>query len=93
MTSSNRKMFRVTVPLCVEFTSHRWIRPTKASDVELWCFLWSAPWLNAWINNRDAGDLRRHLAHYGGIVMPEGIDNEAQQKSKILSLEKKEQKK
>ena len=25
------------------FTGHRWIPPTKASDAELWCFLWSAP--------------------------------------------------
>ena len=30
-------------PLCGEFTGHRWIPLTKASDVELWCFLWSAP--------------------------------------------------
>ena len=22
---------------------HRWIRLTKASDAEHWCFLWSAP--------------------------------------------------
>ena len=28
---------------CGEFTSHRWIPLTKASDAELWCFLWSAP--------------------------------------------------
>ena len=26
-------------------------------------------WLNAWINNREAGDLRRHRAHYDVIVM------------------------
>ena len=26
-----------------EFTGHRWMPHTKASDVELWCFLWSAP--------------------------------------------------
>ena len=25
------------------FSSHRWIPRTKASDAELWCFLWSAP--------------------------------------------------
>ena len=37
------KIFRVTGPLCGEFTSHRWIARTKASDAELWCFLWSAP--------------------------------------------------
>ena len=35
--------FRVTGPLCEEFTGHRWITHTKASDAELWCFLWSGP--------------------------------------------------
>ena len=30
-------------PLCGEFTDHLWIPRTKASDVELGCFLWSAP--------------------------------------------------
>ena len=34
---------RVTGPLCGEFTGHRWIPHTKASDAELWCFLWSTP--------------------------------------------------
>ena len=33
------KIFRVTGPLCGEFTDHRWICRTKASDAELWCFL------------------------------------------------------
>ena len=33
----------VTGPLCGEFTGHQWIPLTKASDAELWCFLWSAP--------------------------------------------------
>ena len=41
-TSSNGNIFRVTGPLCGEFTGHR-SPVTKASDVELWCFLWSAP--------------------------------------------------
>ena len=26
-------------------------------------------WTNAWVNNRNAGDLRRHRAHYDGTVM------------------------
>ena len=43
MTSSNGNTFRVTGHLCGEFTGHRWIPRTKASDAELWCFLWSAP--------------------------------------------------
>ena len=35
-------------------------------------------WINGWVNNREAGDLRRHRAHYGVIVMPlsdDGIDH------------------
>ena len=41
-TSSNGNIFRVTGHLCGEFTGPRWIPHTKASDAELWCFLWSA---------------------------------------------------
>ena len=26
-------------------------------------------WINGWVNNREAGDLRRHHAHYKAIVM------------------------
>ena len=43
MTSLNGNSFRVTAPLWGESTGHRWIPLTKASDAELWCFLWSAP--------------------------------------------------
>ena len=43
MTSSIENIFRVTGHLCGEFTGHRWFPHTKASDTELWCFLWSAP--------------------------------------------------
>ena len=69
MTSSNGSIFRVTGPFCGEFTGHRWIPRTKASDAELWCFLWSAPWINDSANNREAGDLRCNRAHYDVIVM------------------------
>ena len=43
--------------LCGEFIGHRWIPRIKASCAELWCFLWSAPW----VNNGEAGDLRHPL--------------------------------
>ena len=33
MTSSNENILRVTGPLCGEFTGHRWILLTRASDV------------------------------------------------------------
>ena len=39
----NGNIFRATGHLCGEFTGHRWISHTKASDAELWCFLWSVP--------------------------------------------------
>ena len=55
MTSSNGNIFHVTGTLCGEFTGHRWIPRTKASDAELWCFLWSATWINGWVNSREAG--------------------------------------
>ena len=65
MTSSNGNIFRVTGPLCGEFTGHRWIPRTNASDAELWCFLWT----NDWVNNRHTDDLRRHCACYDVTVM------------------------
>ena len=43
MTSSNVKISRVTDPLFGQFNGHRWISRTKASDAELWRFLWSVP--------------------------------------------------
>ena len=43
MTSSNGNIFRVTGPLCGDFTGQRWISLTKASDAQLWCFLLSTP--------------------------------------------------
>ena len=43
MTSSNGNISRVTGHLCGEFTGHRWIPRTEASDADLWCFLWIAP--------------------------------------------------
>ena len=45
MTPWNGNIFRVTGPLCGEFTGHRWIPLTKASDAELCWFLY-VPRLN-----------------------------------------------
>ena len=33
-------------------------------------FSWICAWINGWVNNREAGDLIRHRAHYDIIVMP-----------------------
>ena len=64
MTSSNGNIFRVTGPLCGEFTGHKgqWHRALMFSLI--------CAWINVrWVNNREAGDLRRHRAHYDATVM------------------------
>ena len=43
MMSSNKNISALLAPLCGEFTGHRWIPLTKASDAERWCLLWFAP--------------------------------------------------
>ena len=47
----------------------RWIPRTKGQ----WCgdFMFSliSAWINGWVNNCEAGDLRRNRAHYDVIVM------------------------
>ena len=60
MTSSNGNVFRVTGSLCWEFTGH-W---RGALMISLIC-----AWTNGWVNNHEAGDLRRHRADNDFIVM------------------------
>ena len=63
MTLSNGNISRVSGLLWRESTGHRRIPVTKASNAELWYFLWWA-WTSDWANSQDSGDLRRHCAHY-----------------------------
>ena len=63
MMSSNGNTFCITGPLWGESTGHRWIPLTKASDTELWCFLWSLAVQN-WASKQDTGDLKCHCTHY-----------------------------
>ena len=48
-------------------TGHWWIALTKASDAELWYFLWSA--INGLVSNWNTSDLRCHHAYYDITVM------------------------
>ena len=41
---------------------------TKASDAS-YVFYYICAWIHGCVNNREAGDLRRHRAHYDVIVM------------------------
>ena len=69
VTSWNGNIFRITGPLCGEFTGLRWIPHTKASDAELSCFFFIGALLNAWVNTRGAGDFKFYCAHYVVTVM------------------------
>ena len=68
MTSLNGSIFRVTGHLCGnspvpgEFPAQRQWR--GALMFSLICV-----WINDWVNNREAGDLRRYRAHYDVIAM------------------------
>ena len=66
------EIFSALLALCVgnspvtgEFLSQRPV--TLSFDFFLIC-----AWINRWVNNREAGDLRRHRAHYNVIVMITG---------------------
>ena len=66
-TSPNGNIFRVTGPLCREFTGHKdqW---RGALMYSLICF-----WISGWVKNHEAGDLKRHRVHYDVTVMETGI--------------------
>ena len=69
MTSSNGNIFRVTGPLIGEFTGLRWIPHTKGQWRGALMFSLIYAWTNAWVNNREAGDLRRYRVHFDVTVM------------------------
>ena len=63
--------FRVTDAMCWEFSS-----PVNFPHKGRWRGTLMFPviraWTKGWINNQDAGDLRRHRAHYAVTVMHTG---------------------
>ena len=61
MISSNGNIFRVT-----------FVRGIHSPHKGLWrgaLFSLICVWINGWVNNREAGDLRRYRAHYDVTVM------------------------
>ena len=67
MTSSNGNFFCVTSPLEIHWS------PVNSSHKSQWrgalMFSFICTWINGWVNNREAGDLRLHRAHYNVIVV------------------------
>ena len=69
MTSSNRNFFRVTAHLCGEFTGPQWNSPHKGQWRGALMFSLICVWINGWVNNHEAGDLRRYRVRFDVIVM------------------------
>ena len=66
MTSSNGNIFRVTVHLYGESPMNS---PHKGQWRGALVFSLICTWINGWVNNREAGDLRCHQTHYDVTVM------------------------
>ena len=69
MTSSNGNISRVTSHLCGEFTGDWWNPRHKGQWRGALMFSLICAWINGWVNNRGAGELSRHRAHYDVIVI------------------------
>ena len=55
--------------LCAGYSSVTGEFPSKVQWRGALMFSLICAWINGWINSREAGDLRRHRAHYDVIVM------------------------
>ena len=69
MTSSNGNISRVTGHLCGEFTGPGEFPAHKGQWRGALMFSLICVWINGWVNNREAGDLRHYRANYDVTVM------------------------
>ena len=60
MTSSNENIFAL-LAICAGNSPHQGLLRRA--------LMFSLIWINGWVNNREAGDLRRHRAHCDVIVL------------------------
>ena len=69
MTSSNGNIFPHYWPFVREIRRTPVNSPHKGQWRGALMFSLICAWINCWVNNRQAGDLRHHHAHYDVIVM------------------------
>ena len=69
MTSSNGNIVTVTGHLCGVFLPVPGEFPANGQWRGALMFSLIYVCINGWVNNREAGDLTRHRAHYDAIVM------------------------
>ena len=69
---------------------HRWPvnSPHKGQWSRALMFSLICAWINGWVNNRDAGDLRRHRAHYDVTTMnlPHSISKDKTETTITINL-------
>ena len=61
--------------------------PPKGQWLGALMFSLFCAWINVWVNNREAGDLRRHRAYYDVIVMQHWICSFKQSVCNIIGRE------
>ena len=69
MTSSNGKIFTVLLAICAGNSPVTGEFPTQRPVMRSFDVFFDMCLINVWINNREAGDVRRYLAHYDATVM------------------------
>ena len=76
---ANDPLFPPRLHVSIRTSIHWAVRhvTTRHDDVTKWKhfprFYFICSWINGWVNNREAGDLRRHRAHYDVIVIKRAV--------------------
>ena len=68
MTSSNGNIFAL-LAICAENSPVTGQFPAQRPVTRNFMFFFICAWINGWVKNGDAGELRRHRAHYQVTVM------------------------
>ena len=63
------EIFSTLLAICVENSPDTGEFPAQRQVTRAAMFSLICAWMNGWVNNRDASDLRRHHVHYDVIVM------------------------
>ena len=69
MLSQQIETFSALLALCARNSPVTGEYPSQRPVTRSLMYLMICAWTNGWVNNRNAGDLRRHRAHYDITVM------------------------